>query len=357
MPLTRRAFARHAAALLPLGILSTRNSVGRETTADSDVGVMPRGVEQVPQTPFRGSPDGWSLVMIPDSQHDVAFYPEVFQRQMDWIVQNRESNRIRFVLHEGDVTDDNGERQWGRVREGFDKLRAANVPFALTTGNHDFDLVNGKLVNRSTRLNDYFTAEDYALSKRHGLHQPGHLENSWHVLSTPAGPLLLLSLEFGAPLEVLQWARSVIAEVKPYRTILVTHAYLSKDGSRYDFDAKGTSQSASPRSYAIPGITDGEIIWREFVQHEDTIRLVVCGHTIGNGAAHLVSRNLAGNDCHQLMANYQMQVRPARGHGSGGFLLLLQFEPDGRSFTVRTYSPWYNLWLDGPAQQRVISWA
>ncbi|MBA4136663.1 MAG: hypothetical protein C0518_05035 [Opitutus sp.] len=288
---------------------------------------------------------------IPDSQHDAAFYPEIFQRQMEWIAAHKDSHRIRMALHEGDITDDNGVRQWGRVRKGMDSLRDARVPFSVTTGNHDFEHVDGKLISRSTRLNEFFGEKDYAASAVFGLHAPGRVENSWHELETNWGRLLVLSLEFGPPLEVLRWAREVIAARRPARTIMVTHAYLHQDGSRYDFEAKGDKQSATPRGYAIPGITDGEIVWRELVQHEDSIRLVLCGHTIGNGAAYLASRNLAGNVCHQVMANYQMQVRPARGHGSGGFLLLLQFHPDRRTVALRTYSPWYNVWLDGPAQR------
>ena len=347
---SRRAFAK-TAALLPLAFTRGLAAEKPAATPAPETGTLPRGVARVPVTPFDAPAGTWSLVAIPDSQHDAAFYPEVFQRQMEWIAAHKDSHAIRMALHEGDVTEDNNLRQWGRVRQGMDALKAARVPYALTTGNHDFDLVNGNLVGRTTKLNDFFSEKDYAASPACGLYAPGQVENSWHEFESSWGRILVLSLEFGPPLEVLAWARTVIAARKPARTILLTHAYLCQDGSRYDYDAKGDSQSASPRSYAIPGITDGEIIWRELVSKEDSIRLVLCGHTIGNGAAYLASRNDAGNTCHQVMANYQMQVRPARGYGSGGFLLLARFLPDGKTVSFRTYSPFYNLWLDGPAQE------
>lgn len=351
----RRQFFQRTAALLPLAF--TRGVAAEALTAPAETGTLPRGVDRLPQTPFDAPAGAWSLVAIPDTQHDAAFYPEVMQRQMEWIAAHKESHRIKMALHEGDITDDNGPRQWGRVRKAMDALKAAHLPYSLTTGNHDFDPVNGKLVNRNTKLNEFFNAADYQDSPAFGLQAPGRLENSWHQFDSSWGPILVLSLEFGPPKEVLAWARQIIAERKPKRTILLTHAYLCADGSRYDFDAKGSSQSASPRGYAIPGITDGEIIWRELVSQEDSIRLVVCGHTIGNGAGYLASRNRAGNTCHQVMANYQMQVRPARGYGSGGFLLLMRFLPDGRTVQFRTYSPFYNLWLDGPAQKFEVSLA
>lgn len=351
MRVTRRDFAKSAAALLPLGVLRAAGAEPPSAQTASPVGALPRAVDRVPETPFDAPAGSWSMVAIPDSQHDVAFYPEIFQRQMEWIATHRDRHRIRFAAHEGDITEDNVPRQWARVRTGIEALRGAGVPFSLTTGNHDFEPVNRQIVSRDTRLNEYFKPEDYGASGAFGVHAPGHMENSWHEIESAWGTMLVLSLEFGPPLEVLQWARGVVAERRPQRTILVTHGYLHQDGSRYDFDAKGTTQSASPRSYAIPGITDGEIIWRELVQHEDSIRLVICGHSIGSGGAYLASRNPYGGVCHQVHANYQMQVRPARGHGSGGFLLLLQFLPDGRTVALRTYSPWYNVWLDGPAQR------
>ncbi len=346
---TRRQFVQRTAALLPLAFTS-RLAAEKTVTPTSEIGALPRGVEHLPSTPFDAPAGSWSLVAIPDTQHDAAFYPEVMQRQMEWIAAHKESHQIKMALHEGDVTDDNSPRQWGRVRKSMDALKGARVPYSLTTGNHDFDPVNGKLVNRGTKLNDFFKEADYGDSPAFGLHAPGRLENSWHEFDSSWGKILVLSLEFGPPKEVLAWARRIIAERKPRRTILLTHAYLCSDGSRYDFDAKGPSQSASPRGYDIPGITDGEIVWRELVSQEDTIRLVVCGHTIGNGAGYLASRNVAGNTCHQVMANYQMQVRPARGYGSGGFLLLMRFFPDGKTVSFKTYSPFYNLWLNGPAQ-------
>jgi hypothetical protein len=358
MRFTRRDFAKAAAALLPWGFLRAGGADGGVGQPGAPpIGVLPRGVDRVPETPFDAPAGSWSMVAIPDSQHDTAFYPEVFERQMQWIAAHRSRHDIRFVMHEGDITEDNLPRQWTRVRKGFDALRAAGVPFSLTTGNHDFEPVNRQIVSRDTKLNDYFKPEDYAASASFGLAAADRVENSWHEVDSPWGKILVLSLEFGPPLEILSWARGVIAERRPQRTILVTHGYLAQDGSRYDFDAKGTSQSASPRSYAIPGITDGEIVWRELVQHEDSIRLVLCGHSIGSGGAYLPCRNLHGSVCHQVHANYQMQVRPARGHGSGGFLLLLQFMSDGRTVALRTYSPWYNLWLDGPAQRFEIDFA
>ena len=181
---TRRDFTK-LASLLPLAF--TRGLAGEKSTvsvATPETGTLPRGVGHVPATPLDAPAGTWSLVAIPDSQHDAAFYPEVFQRQMEWIAAHKDSHHIKMALHEGDVTDDNGLRQWGRVRKSMDALKAARVPYSITTGNHDVEVVNGKSVSRVTKLNDFFKEADYGDSPAFGLQQPGRVENSWHELDS-----------------------------------------------------------------------------------------------------------------------------------------------------------------------------
>lgn len=347
---TRRQFAK-TSVLLPLAFA---RGAAAERQAE-DVGTLPRHVERVPETPFDGSGGAWTLAVMPDSQHDAAFFPEVILRQTEWIAAHRDSHRIAMLAHLGDVTDDNSPRQWERVRQAFDVLLRARFPFSLTTGNHDLEMVDHRPVSRSTRLNDFFPADSYNHSHRSGLFQRGRLENSWHEFEAPPmGRVLVLSLEMAPPEAVIKWARTIIAERRPKLTVLVTHAYLYHDGTRYDYAAKGENQSAAPKGYPLGDLNDGEDLWRKLIKLEPSISLVLCGHATGDGEGHLISCNDAGGVCHQILSNYQLQVRPSRGFGSGGFLRLLQFQPDNRTVRVRTYSPWYNVWLSEPEQNFTI---
>lgn len=317
---------------------------------DGAVGSLAAGVPALPDTPFDAPEGTWTLVVIPDTQHEVAFFADVFERQTEWISANKDRHRIRLVVHEGDVTDDNSVRQWERAKKAMSRLTAGGVPFAITTGNHDLEMVDHKPVSHRTRLNDYFTAKDLGNPGAVGFLKEGNVENCWQEIEEGGRKTLVVSAEFAPREEVLLWARSVIAERKPDLTILVTHAYLHSDGSRYDFEIKGLQQSATPRGYPLPGANDGEDVWRKLVSQEPTLRLVLCGHAGGSGAAYMASTNTAGHICHQIMANYQSQVRPYKGFGGGGFLRLMQFRPDG-TVRVRTYSPWYNLWLADFSQE------
>src|SRR6186713_2708006 len=97
--ITRRIFAKTVAAALPLLLGRNRVSAAPTGRTDQEVGTLPSGVPRVPVTPFKAPAGTWSLVAIPDSQHDAAFYPEVFQRQMEWIGAHKDPHRIRMALH------------------------------------------------------------------------------------------------------------------------------------------------------------------------------------------------------------------------------------------------------------------
>jgi hypothetical protein len=69
------------------------------------------------------------------------------------------------------------------------------------------------------------------------------------------------------------------------------------------------------------------------------------------GTGYLVSTGDHQQKVHQILANYQGAVEPRRAYGGGGFLRLMQFFPDGETVQVKTYSPWYDVWLTEPEQQ------
>ena len=59
----------------------------------------------------------FSIAVIPDTQMYVERYPEIFEAQMQWIIDNQESENIIYVSHLGDLKDslrcDNGDVPFG----------------------------------------------------------------------------------------------------------------------------------------------------------------------------------------------------------------------------------------------------
>lgn len=319
----------------------------------------PEPVASMPETRF---PDifagGWTIALLPDTQTYTVSHPEVFMRQTQWLAANKDRLKLCFVAHEGDITDTNTHSEWLVAKQAMNELHRARVPYSLATGNHDIGPW-GRSDDRSTLLNEHFSSRDYRNSKAHGLFEKRHLENSWHKVATPHGEVLVVSLEFGPRPEVLEWANKIVAENKDLDTIVVTHAFIYSDGTRYDWAKKGKKQRWNPHSYALaatPGsVTDATEMWDNFISRHENIRFVFSGHVLHGGAGRLSTPGKGGRMVHQVLANYQGGVKPSRGYGGGAFHRLVHFNADRKTVAVKTYSPWYDLWLDEPAHDFTLT--
>jgi hypothetical protein len=312
----------------------------------------PDSVPSLPETRFPDVfADGWTLALLPDTQTYTRDYPDVFVRQTQWLAANKARLKLCFVAHEGDIVDNNIHPEWLVARQAMSELNRARIPYSLTTGNHDIGPW-GKSADRSTFLNEYFTSRDYRDSKASGLYEKMHLENSWHKIATPHGDALVVSLEFGPRQAVLDWAGKIVSENEKLDAYVVTHAFTYHDGTRYDWAGKGRKQRWNPHSYALatePGaVTDASEMWERFISRHGNIRFVFSGHVLENGSGHLSSPGKGGRAVHQILANYQGGVKPDRGVGGGGFMRLVHFNADRKTVAIKTYSPWYDLWLSEP---------
>src|SRR5690606_10270291 len=94
---------------------------------------------------------------------------------------------------------------------------------------------------------------------------------------------LVFALEFGPRLQTINWANRIVAKHPKHRVIVTTHAYLYSDDTRYDWDTKGKQQHWNPRSYIPENVSDGEMMWRDFISRHPNIELVACGHVLNDG--------------------------------------------------------------------------
>lgn len=346
-----RAFTCAIAAATLLGAaLSAQTQPADKAKSKPTPPPPPPIVEKVPQTPFNAPAGTWTLVALPDTQYYSDKYPDIFMRQTEWIVKNKTKHNILFVIHEGDIVNRPETEQWKNARAAISVLNKGGVPYALAPGNHDYKYTEQ---NRQTMINDYFTEADYKNNRKYGLYENGRMENSWHTLTTPWGPFLILALEYGPRDEVLEWAGKIAAAHADHRVIIVTHAYLYSDDTRYDKEKYGATQRWSPKNSVItkPGTSnDGEGIWQKLVSKHPNMRMVFCGHVINDGTGYLASPLPDGKIVHQILANYQRGVKPDRGNGGGGCLRLMQFLPDKKTVRIKSYSPLYDIWLGEPDQ-------
>ncbi len=296
-----------------------------------------------PPPPAIVNKDAWSLVVLPDTQLYTQDHPELFEAQTRWIVRNKDSRDIRYVIHLGDVTHGNKPEQWRVARRSM-KVLEGKVPFTITTGNHDY-LQPGfvyALSDRSTLLNKYFPPRAHGQAfGPEGLYEADRLENNYHLFSAGGRDWIIISMEWLPRDEVVAWAGKLLEQYDSRSAILVTHEYLNEDNTRIPMMAE--LRASHP---VLMELNSAEDLWNDLAGRYPNVVLVLSGHVTGDGAGYAVASGVHGNPVHEMMVNFQMRL-----DGGEGYLRLLEFQPDGRTVQVRTYSPVLDRHMSWPEHQ------
>ena len=284
-------------------------------------------------------PEPFTLVVLPDTQcycdtrlrqsaqkwgRDLREY---FYAQTNWIRSAKEKLNIRFVVHEGDITQTDDPEEWAIARNAMATLDG-HVPYCLCLGNHDMGYRKTEespssydtAIDRSTRFEDFFPRSSFANQRSFGGSYDETLDNSYWFFEEGELEFMVVSLEFKPRDEVLGWANRIVREHPGRRTIVLTHSYLNANNERITSDG-----------YRVTG-NPGEAMWQKFVSLHANIFLVLCGHVLGEG--RLTSEGIHGNPVHQLLADYQ-------GWNDGGesWLRYMTFIPEENQIQVYTYNP------------------
>ncbi|MCH7558137.1 MAG: hypothetical protein IIB56_11865 [Planctomycetes bacterium] len=275
----------------------------------------------------------FTIAVLPDTQHYSQSYPAIFTSQTQWIANHKAQHNIVFVLHEGDITNNNNATEWGNADASLSLLDGV-VPYALALGNHDMGL-GGSANNRNTMLNTYFPVRRFQnLPTFGGVYEPGKLDNSYHLFDAGGMDWLILALEFGPRDPVLDWANQVVADYPNRNVIVVTHCHMN-----YDDTLVGPGDSYNPHNYGVAGapggVNDGEETWDKFVRLHPNISFVFSGHILNDGKGRLVGIGDNRNKVYQMLANYQMLT-----NGGNGYLRLVEFDLSQQKVRVKTYSPY-----------------
>lgn len=269
----------------------------------------------------------FSLVIIPDSQNE---HQEIVNSIVKWIIDNKNKEKIRFVLHEGDVTNNNSLSEWSSFVNSFKPLKDV-VPCVVALGNHDMEIIDAK--RNTTMFNKYISQINSTSLK--GLFEPNKLENGYYFFSGAGKDWMIINMEFGPRQEVLSWASNLIKK-HPNRTVIVlTHSYLYYDSSRI-----GSGDQLNPHNYISSNTNDGEEIWNKLVKKYKNISLVFSGHVFGPNQGRRMDIGNNGNQIYQILTNYQHL-----SNGGGGYIRLIKFYPKEKKFTVQTYSPYYSRYM------------
>lgn len=286
----------------------------------------------------------WTVAILPDTQVYSLRNPGLFTMQTHWIVKNRDRLNIKCVLHLGDIVNNNTPLEWERAKSAIDEL-LGEVPIALVPGNHDYG-PSGDASTRETRMNEYLDYEAHAAQPSFGgSMEEGLLDNTWHHFEAGGREWVVLALEWGPRDITVQWANHIMSQHPDSIGIMITHAFVNNNDLRYDHTDHEHPQHYNPHDYRTPGgVNDGEELWQKLIKRHN-FAFAINGHVLGDGTGYLTEKNNTGTTTHQMLVNYQM-----RELGGEGYLRLLEFQPDGKTVIVKSYSPLYDRYLLEPDQ-------
>lgn len=279
--------------------------------------------------------DPFTLVVLPDTQGytSASANAPTFTRQTQWVVDHRDELGVAFVAQVGDLVGiETLPVQWQRASASMAVLDAAGVPSTAAVGNHDMDLTDGSVeaYQQAFPVSRYAGAAWTPATARYGGYLgdgrlgPDPLDrqnaDSYALFSAGGMDFLVLTLEYAPSDAVLGWARRVLAAYPDRRTILVTHSYLTEDGS------------LTTQVLRADGGNPGRDLWTKLVQPSCSIFLVVAGHS--HAEARRTDTNACGEPVVALMADFQ-----ARPNGGDGWLRTYRFDPAADTVTAATYSP------------------
>lgn len=308
-------------------------------------------VDGPPPLPAAGS---FTVAVLPDTQNYSEKFPETYLAQTRWIAENRKDRNIAWVLHLGDITNRSSTAEWELASKAMAVLDEAKIPYAFCPGNHDYS-EGGGCKDRTTRLSEFFPVSRFkGLPTWGGTYdkEPDRTENSYSLFSAGGRDFLVLALEFGPRADVVRWANEIAAKYANRETILITHAYMYYDDTRYDRKKYGTKQSWNPHTYGVAkatgdDVSDGEELWNNLVSKHENFILTLNGHVLGDGLGRITTATPGGRNVPQVLVNFQMRPK-----GGDGWLRLLEFTADGKTVEAYDYSPTRLQCNDGP-QNRI----
>lgn len=284
----------------------------------------------------------FSIVMLPDTQVYSEKRPDLFFAQTNWIKRNRDKENIAFVTHVGDLVQNHGYEpsQWKTADEAMAVLDGV-IPYGIAIGNHDYDSDEGARKGIATVYLRHFDPERRFRNRPWYGGASANRLNSYQLFSGGGVDFVILHLELDAPDDALDWARGVLDRHPTRSAIITTHSYLRGDA--------GVGRQTQ-RECRKDG-NSGEEMWQKLIRRSPQVFMVLCGHIGSVEEYHQVSRNDAGANVLEMLADYQ-----DRQNGGDGWLRIIRFVPADSEIQIRTYSPVLDRFETDAKSQFAVPW-
>ncbi|MFK0402557.1 LamG-like jellyroll fold domain-containing protein [Microbacterium sp. NPDC090225] len=325
-PTSRRPWRALSAAVVAAGLLAASVVPAAAAGSTDSIGDALAQASAVIAGEARSS---FVLPVLPDTQFysrysASQFYPKYdtnpFEVQTDWIVEHQDDLNVPFVVHVGDVVDQEWVTgEWDAAAKAMQKLTDGGVPYSVVPGNHDV----ANMSARSSEANSWQYLQRFDAGRMAAQGGETFVDSFQNGLSTAyifeaeGHEWMSLALAWNASADTFAWAQRVIDANPGIPVILSSHAVINI-----------ALDQTSPADWWW-----GEELWNALIRSNDEIIMTVNGHF--HGTTMRERTNDFGHPVYQVLTDYQMAA-----DGGNGYMTLFEFDLTNDRIDVESVSPW-----------------
>ncbi len=296
--------------------------------------------------------ENFTFIALPDTQNytSITNVTDLYTRQTQWILNNKDTMNIKFVTHLGDIVNSpSSASQWTRATDAMN-LMNSRMPYGTCPGNHD--LASGD-TNYLVRFGPNPT---HASSVGRWINPTGGQIYDWYRGSSPRGyssyqivqangrDWMFLHMDMDAPDQDLAWAASVLNAHPKALTMVTTHNYLAESGGSGTYGSgtgqRGYTAQANIGTWGDRPDTNRPLdVFNAIVKPFNQVYMVICGHNFAT--YNLVKANNAGKNVHEVLVDWQ-----SLPNGGNAYLRIMEFRPLENKIYNSSYSPYLGRYID-----------
>jgi hypothetical protein len=294
---------------------------------------------------FSDKEDYFSIIILPDTQYYTSRFTDIMYQQMDWIVKNKNHLNIQYVVHMGDITDDNMESAWQVASKSYKILEIAGIPYSVVCGDNDIKnpaTNNYDGIRHTEFLNKYFPVSRFDKPGswwKGGFFEPGKIDNYYCLFNYMEYKFIIMNLEIAPRSSVLKWAGRICSQYDSEKVIVVTHDYLDSEGKRLDdlksFGMNGKDLNGKPKG------NNADEVFKKLIKKEPNILMVLCGHKDGTyeKTVKISKDSEKTRKVFEILTDFQDEKLKGSDEKSGkGWLRVLKIYPGKNEFVLSTVS-------------------
>jgi hypothetical protein len=296
----------------------------------------------------------FSIVGLPDTQYYSQSFPQVFDAQTQWIVDNKDARNIEFVSHFGDIVQSGSNSnvvEWNRADASLSLLEDPfttglpdGIAYGLAPGNHDQSPIGSPRSGSNEGATTNLYTQHFGLHRFDGrvyyggrydfgdpVAYPDNNDNNYQLFSAGGMDFIAIHLEYDANdsvrrQAVLDWADSVLMLHSDRRALITSHFVVTWFAAFSD---------------------QGAAMYEQFKDNPNVF-LMMGGHQ--NGANRRID-TFQGHSIHSYLADYQNEP-----NGGDGWLRIMTFDPDDDEIRIETYSPWLDSFRTNAQNQFTLAY-